>query len=198
MDKFEIINLASQFRFDWNLSLTHPIDIISAALNNMEKISLVFMPMPRDVNGTSFKFEDEKIIFINDKDSEIRQRFTVAREIYNLEFEQNKSDAELFAQYLLLPNIVLKSEEIDLNKLVETELYYMIPYEEIIKRFDFKQKVNTKKIAKKLGLNTRLYEPYTCGATTMGHYITLSEKLFDEGWISKSEKEKFFELISVK
>jgi Zn-dependent peptidase ImmA (M78 family) len=202
---YKLSQLAIQCRSRWNVNLTDPIDIISIALHTIRNVTLVFLSMPAEINGACFKFDDEKIIFINSKHSELHQRFTIAHEIYHLEFgsenfnlyEINKaseeSEANLFASYLLLPEISLeKNQQMNLEKIIEMEHYYKIPHDEFVKRIEFDEEIDDlESTAKLLGYDVRPYRPYTDEDVTMGHYVRMTGELCENNLISNGLKEEF-------
>ena len=119
--------------------------------------------------------------------------------------------ADQFASCLLLPHDALKyyeelngiksKDDWNINKIIDAEQYSQISHHALLWRLTnleiltFKQyqkfKINPTKKARKLGYNTKLYEPYTDKETTDGKYISLLNKLFDEKLISLEEKNEY-------
>lgn len=109
-----------------------PIDIFSI-INNQKGISLVYFPMSEKISGMSGRIDNEDAyIAINSKHSYGRQRFTLAHELYHLNFQENftnvicgidfdgikdeeEKNADAFASYFLAPYDAIRqfiSEEI--------------------------------------------------------------------------------------
>jgi Zn-dependent peptidase ImmA (M78 family) len=101
-----------------------PIDILSMAATNSE-LSLVFYPFSENVSGICIKNNDVKLIAINSKMSDGRQRFTIAHELYHLYFHRDierffcnmdmnfskdpiEREADQFASYFIAPYEALR------------------------------------------------------------------------------------------
>ena len=216
---FNMNEEANKCRREWFISENDPIDIFAVAENKIKNLTIVFMDMGNEVSGASSRLDDDTIIFINSKQTYARQRFTLAHEIYHLRFNEglitclNKSNdkiekkADQFASCLLLPHGALSYyEQINnikkwtIDEIITAEQYFQISHhafmwrlrnlEKITYNYYNKYKHNTINNVRKLGLNTKLYKPYTEKNTTNGNYIYLVNKLYDDEIISFAKRDE--------
>lgn len=119
--------------------------------------------------------------------------------------------ADQFASCLLLPHSALKYfEEMNgiekktdwtIEKIIDAEQYFQISHHALLWRlrnleiltYDSYQKYkrNPSKKARKMGYNTKLYEPYTTENTTDGNYIKLLNELYDKKILLSKEKNEY-------
>ena len=216
---FEMNEEANKCRREWFIDENVPIDIFSLAENKIKNLTIVFMDMGEEVSGASSKLDDETVIFINSKQTYARQRFNLAHEIYHLRFDEglvtciNKSNdkiekkADQFASCLLLPHGALSYyEQINnitewtIDEIIHAEQYFQISHhalmwrlrnlEKITYNYYNKYKNNPINYVRKLGYNTKLYQPYTESNTTDGNYIYLLNKLYDDDIISYGKRDE--------
>lgn len=122
-EKIELNYEALKLRRLFGEDAASPIDIFSLIASN-DKITLVFYPFNENISGVCIKNDLVKLIAINSKMSEGRQRFTIAHELYHLYFQENvgqfvcgmkinegkdtiENEANIFASYLLAPHDAL-------------------------------------------------------------------------------------------
>jgi Zn-dependent peptidase ImmA (M78 family) len=101
-----------------------PLDILSMVATNNE-LSLVFYPFSENISGICIKSNEVKLIAINSKMSDGRQRFTIAHELYHLYFHGEigkfvcsmdintskdpiEREADQFASYFIAPYDALR------------------------------------------------------------------------------------------
>ena len=199
----EIIFKAETIRRSWGIDNVSPINILSAVLDNVDNLTILWFPMLDDVSGCCAKTDEYKLICINSRHSKGRQNFTIAHELYHLLFEDDK-----FASSLLMPDIALFEfinkhgiKKWSLSDVIKCEQYFQISHiamlcklrrEDMISYDDFKAfKTSVKKNALQLGYDLSLYEP-TRQYYSLGEIIPLSKKLYDEKRITGG---KFDEIL---
>lgn len=216
---YQMNELANEHRVKWYLDDKVPIDIISVLKNKMDKLTIVFMDMNNSISGASSKIKDYQIMFINSNHSYGRQRFTIAHELYHLEYDktnktcsdmnknENEKKADQFASCLLLPHAALLNyEQInnikkwELNDIIDAEQYFQISHHALLWRLRNLEKISyddfnnyknlAKKQANKLGYNMNLYKPFSPGETSMGNIIKILEEVYDAELISFGKKEE--------
>ena len=79
-EKIELNYEALKLRKSFGEDAASPIDIFSLIASN-DKITLVFYPFNENISGVCIKNDLVKLIAINSKMSEGRQRFTIAHEL---------------------------------------------------------------------------------------------------------------------
>ena len=145
----DIIYKAELLRKSWDIDNTSPLNILQAAIGNIDNLTILWFPMLEELSGCCSKTEEDYIICINSKHSKGRQNFTLAHELYHLLYEDRKDsfvcnvnssnesekNADKFAECLLLPNIGLyefiKRNEItdwSLNDIIKCEQYFQISH----------------------------------------------------------------------
>ena len=216
---YEMNEEASKCRRKWFIDENVPIDIFSIVKNKINNLTIVFMDMKDEISGASTKVDDENIIFINSKETYGRQRFNLAHELYHLIYNhdlitcQKDSDEEIekkadqFASCLLLPHGALSYyeqindiEKWNIEEIIHAEQYFQISHHAIMWRLRNLEKINYKfylkykkdpiHYARKMGYNTKLYEPYTSHSTTDGSYIYLINKLYEDNLITHGKKDE--------
>ena len=145
----DIIYKAELLRKSWDIDNTSPLNILQAAIGNIDNLTILWFPMIDELSGCCSKTEEDYIMCINSKHSKGRQHFTLAHELYHLLYEDRKDsfvcnvnssnesekNADKFAECLLLPNIGLyefiKRNEItdwSLNDIIKCEQYFQISH----------------------------------------------------------------------
>ena len=114
-NKFVIEKQVSEFRSDNGLSLSEPIALKSLLLKL--NILTIFRPLSENFSGMCLKDKSgHRFMLVNSNQSQGRQYFTIAHELYHLYFDENptphmcsgattmeEKNADLFASVLLLP-----------------------------------------------------------------------------------------------
>ena len=207
----EMNELACACRRQWKIDVNESIDIFSLAINKIKNLTIVFKVMDNDISGACLKLENENIIFVNSRHSKGRQAFTIAHELYHLKYDDDnfnicgiESDdeiekkADLFASCLLMPHI----QKWDLDSIIDAEQYFQISHQALLLRLRFflneityeqymAFKEDIIRNASIRGYDSSLYTPYlNMEYLTIGNYIKLTEKAFEEDLISQGKKEE--------
>ena len=77
----DIMFKAESLRRSWNIDNISPLNILQAALGNIDNLTILWFPMTDELSGCCSKTDDDKIICINSKHSKGRQNFTLAQNI---------------------------------------------------------------------------------------------------------------------
>lgn len=107
---------AMKVRRKFGYTTTEAIDVISLLIVK-EDYTIVRLPMSDNISGMCIVDHGSKIIAVNSRMSQGRQRFTLSHELYHIEIENTKSgvvcknganqdsekEADRFASYFLLP-----------------------------------------------------------------------------------------------
>lgn len=222
MNFYQLNELAIEFRADIGINHLDPLDFFPTVTNKIKNLTIVFLDMDEEISGACYKFDFQKIIFINSNHSKGRQTFTAAHEIYHLFYEDAQfticnidSDddvekyANQFASFLLIPTNALyrykKENDIekwDLNSIIACEQYFQISHEALLHRLrdigdiTFKEynsfKPNIKYHATHQGYDLNLYVPYISQNYTIGNYVRLVEEASSKDLISNAKKESYF------
>ncbi|MBQ6344648.1 MAG: ImmA/IrrE family metallo-endopeptidase [Methanobrevibacter sp.] len=218
----EIIFKAETIRRSWGIDNVSPINILSAVLDNVDNLTILWFPMLDDVSGCCAKTDEYKLICINSRHSKGRQNFTIAHELYHLLFEddinsficnfnsddESEINADKFASSLLMPDIALFEfinkhgiKKWSLSDVIKCEQYFQISHiamlcklrrEDMISYDDFKA---FKTSVKKNALQLG-YDLSLYEPTrqyySLGEIIPLSKKLYDEKRITGG---KFDEIL---
>lgn len=175
---------------------------ISGASSSFDGQNIIFINSLESYGRQRFNLAHELYHLIYDK------RFITCFKGSKLDIEKK---ADQFASCLLLPhnalkyyeevNNINKSEDWTIEKIIDAEQYFQISHHALVWRlrnleilsYDQYQryKRNPVKKARKLGYNTKLYEPYTNEDTTDGNYIKLLNKLSEANLISKEQRNEF-------
>ena len=151
-EKIELNSDALSLRKRFNEDAYSPIDIFSLVASTME-ITLVYFPFSEEMSGICIKDENVKVIAMNSKMSNGRQRFTIAHELYHLYFQEKlgkfvchkdingaketaEREADQFASYFLAPHDSLRKfihetlgknkGQLDVNDVVQIEQYFQM------------------------------------------------------------------------
>ena len=84
--------LALKLRREWGIDNYAPIDIFSLALEKIENLTLKWYEMDGIVSGCCLRSEDDNLILINSRHSKGRQNFTLAHELYHLNFDESSNE----------------------------------------------------------------------------------------------------------
>ena len=69
----DIMFKAESLRRSWNIDNISPLNILQAALGNIDNLTILWFPMTDELSGCCSKTDDDKIICINSKHSKGRQ-----------------------------------------------------------------------------------------------------------------------------
>ena len=187
----EVSEKANNCRRKWNISENSPIDIFAEVLDKIDNVTICFMDMEDNLSGSSFKTGKEKVIFINSKHPLGRQRFTLAHEVYHLEYQEDfvscdldssddkiEEEADQFASCLLMSNGALFNYELENNiekwdrdLIIKAQQYFQISNKAMLRRLKTLGKIseseadkyssNVMKNAQERGYDLKLYHPYS-------------------------------------
>lgn len=221
MNSYQLNELAIQFRLDIGINHLDPIDFFPLITNKITDLSIVFLDMAEDISGACYKFDSQKIMFINSNHPKGRQNFTAAHEIYHLFYDPTpfticninnndkiEKEANQFASFLLLPTNALytykkdkKIKKWDLDSIIDCEQYFQMSHEALLYRLknigDITSnqyndfKHNIKHNAMMRGYDLSLYKPYINKNYTIGNYARLVEEAFKKERISNARKEEY-------
>ncbi len=221
MNLFKLNELAIEFRSDIGINHSDSIDFFPVITNKLKNLTIVFLDMDNEISGACYKFDAQKIIFINSNHTKGRQTFTAAHELYHLIYddtsftickvnsdEEIEKNADNFASFLLMPINALynykKENNIkkwDLDLIIDCEQYYQISHESLLYRLKniaditFEEynefKGDVKLKARRRGYDSSLYEPYISKNYTLGNYARLVEEVFEKELISNARKEEY-------
>ncbi|MDO5821756.1 ImmA/IrrE family metallo-endopeptidase [Methanosphaera sp.] len=175
---------------------------ISGASSSFDEQNIIFINSLQSYGRQRFNLAHEVYHLKYD------EKFITCLKGSNIDIERK---ADEFASCLLLPHNALKYyEELNdikekkdwtIEKIIDAEQYFQISHHAILWRLrnleiltyeqyqKFKKHPSEK--ARKMGYNTKLYEPYTDENTTDGNYINLLNKLYDKKIISIEEKNEY-------
>lgn len=214
----EICEKANDCRRKWNINENDPIDIFSVVQNKVKNVTIIFLDMDEIISGSSLQTKDQIIIFINSNHPLGRQRFTLAHELYHIEYEdkfvncdirsedENEEMANQFASCLLMSNGALlnyeRENEIEtwnLDNIIATEQYFQISHKAMLRRLKMLNKITENEYEKYLpgiiinarerGYSDKLYNPYTKKDNfVMGNYIKLINKAYNNNRITAAKR----------
>ncbi len=221
MNIHQVNQKAMEFRIDIGIKHNDPVDFFPLITNKLKNLTIVFLKMDEKISGACYRFKNQQIIFINSKHPKGRQNFTAAHEIFHLFYENpifticnvNSNDevektANQFASFLLIPINALYNykkengiKKWDLNSIIDCEQYFQISHEALLYRLKNigeitseeynKFKPNIRYNAIHRGYDLSLYEPYIGKNYTIGNYVRLVEKTYENGLISNGKREEY-------
>ena len=208
------INLRRQFGLDEYC----PIDIFTLMPQKIQNLTIVWIPMKRNVSGCCFKNNIDSIILVNSSHSQGHQNFTLAHELYHLLDDENfiicsedyKDDVERKADefasnFLMSKNALydfMESNDIKdwtLEDVIKCEQFFHLDHRNLIGRLYSEELIDGSQYAEfsfdiinqaaNLGYDTALYEkPNGKEHYSIGHMIPLTKKAYSNGLISKGRK----------
>ena len=117
-DKLDLNTKAQELREELGEDANSPVDIFSL-VNQIDRLTLVFYPLGKNIGGMCVRDEEIRLIAINSAMSYGRQRFSLAHELYHLYYDdesgfnicstkfdpksENEKCADQFASYFLAP-----------------------------------------------------------------------------------------------
>lgn len=168
MNKAELRDKAEELRKKLGQDNCSPIEPFKL-IQIIEKITLVFYPLGKNISGACFKGNSSSVIAINSDMSIGRQNFSFAHELYHLYYgEPNKSTispisptsnnfeeycADVFASYFLIPQISLremvkknyeenKAKKISLSDVIKLEQYFGVSHKAMLYRLKCEDFIN--------------------------------------------------------
>lgn len=216
----EICEKANQCRRLWNIPENSPIDIFTVVLDKIENVTICLMDLEENLSGSSCKKKGQNIIFINSKHPLGRQRFTLAHELYHLEYQEEftncdinsdteiEEEADQFASCLLMSNGALFNYEMEnnikewtLDDVIQTEQYFQISHKAMLRRLKTLNKISEDTAEEYLpdikfnasirGYALNLYEPYSNKKNlVLGNYIQMTNKAYELNKISESKRDE--------
>lgn len=159
IDKMELSNKVSIIRKELGEDDSSPIDIFTLA-QTIERLTLVFYPLGKNISGACFKNQCSSIIVINSDMSLGRQRYSLAHELYHLFFDEkmssticssriggdteNERKADQFASYFLMPSLALYENirkckqrsqgRLTLSEIIRLEQYFGVSHQAMLIR----------------------------------------------------------------
>lgn len=159
IDKMELSNKASIIRKELGEDDASPIDIFALA-QTIERLTLVFYPLGKNISGACFKNPWSFVIAINSEMSIGRQRYSMAHELYHLFFDkemssiicasriggdtENERKADQFASYFLMPPAALYENirnckqrsqgRLTLREIIRLEQYFGVSHQAMLIR----------------------------------------------------------------
>lgn len=135
--------LALELRRQWGVDMYAPIDIFSLVSGKTDNLTLAWLDMDGSISGLSSEFEGDSLIILNSNHSKGRQNFTLAHELYHLNFDESKTSycrinsenpiekkANQFASYFLMPRYALEDFCFE-NHIVQWTLRDMVKCEQL-------------------------------------------------------------------
>ena len=216
-------DLSQLLRIQWHLDSYRPINILKESMENLKNLTIVWMPLNKEIKGCCSKNESDYLIILNSKQNLGSQNFTLAHELYHLLFEKadewiicsddNDSESEMnanaFASHLLLPEASLKNYcekngigEWTLKDMISCEQHFQISHETLTARLlDNESKIKPEKNenivdkAKRLGYDPQLYLPSSKPYNCLGHYIPLTEEIYSKDKFSIGKRNELLKSV---
>ncbi len=161
IDKMELSIKASRIRKKLGADESSFVDIFALALT-IERLTLVFYPLGKNISGACFKNYSSSIIAVNSDMSVGRQRFSLAHELYHLYFDdintsticsdkigdkkenENERKADCFASYFLMPPAALygavekltdaSGKPLSINDIIRLEQHFGVSHKAMLVR----------------------------------------------------------------
>lgn len=160
IDKLSLSDKARAIRRKLGEGDSLPIDIFKA-VNKIEKLTLIFYPLGKNISGVCYKLNKSSAIVINSEMSVGRQRFSLAHELYHFYYDgddvnsisaqligggdENEKKADQFASYFLVPTLSLQEmvesileennkDSLSIDDIIEIEQYYGTSHKAMIYR----------------------------------------------------------------
>ncbi|MBF4469212.1 MAG: ImmA/IrrE family metallo-endopeptidase [Methanobrevibacter arboriphilus] len=158
MGYLETNQLAEKLRRRWGFDNYSPLDIFSIAIEKLPNLTLILLPLGKNISGCCSKINNDQLILINSEHSKGRQNFTLAHELYHLIYEDNEEwlicghdanssseeEANNFASSLLMPDGALSEYERnnnidkwDLENIIHCEQFFQISHDAMLYRLRF-------------------------------------------------------------
>lgn len=225
IDYLQIQRQALEVRIKLGASNNAPLNIFSL-ISNIPELTIVFYPFNDEISGMCVK--KAKLIAINANSTKGRQNFSLAHELYHYFFDDDKTHisyfnetkqtpineviANLFASYLLMPDISLfgicdalterKTKRLSLFAIIHIEQFFQVSRNALLTRLlrdgfinEEEHKafsVDVLKNVRRYGFDLSLYTSDKEGvARTYGAYIQNALKLYEKSIISAGKYEEY-------
>ncbi len=216
-------DLSQVLRKKWGIDAYCPIDILRESLEHLKNLTIIWMPMNKEIKGCCSKNKIDYLIILNSNQDIGSQNFTLAHELYHLLFENSKEwiicsdddntesekNANIFASHLLLPEASLFEyrEKNDITtwkieNMIACEQYYQISHDTLMYRLnksnykiDSPDCENIPQKSKILGYDSKLYCPSPKKYYSLGKFIPLTEKAYSEEKISIGKKNELLKSV---
>ena len=208
IDKMDLSNKASNLRKKLGEDALSPIDIFKS-VQAIDKLTLVFYSLGKNISGVCYKGKASHVIAINAEMS-VGNKNTISL-ITIGKGDESERKADQFASYFLIPSSSLyelveaikakeSKRQLSVEDVIKLEQYYGVSHKAMLYRLvndGYLQQEQGKametgviELAAKLGYDTALYRPSATKDTTLGYYITASEKLLELERISQGKYEE--------
>ena len=107
MNFYKLNELATEFRSDIGINHADSIDFFPVIVNKLKNLTIVFLDMDAEISGACYKFDTQKIMFINSNHTKGRQTFTAAHELYHLFYSFHKCRHQSYLYRLI--SLLLKN-----------------------------------------------------------------------------------------
>ncbi|MBQ9025033.1 MAG: ImmA/IrrE family metallo-endopeptidase [Methanobrevibacter sp.] len=198
MDRLTQIKVV-ELRKKWGFDCYTPINLLQTAIDKIDNLTLIWMPLKENFGGCSYKNENNSLILINSIHSKGRQNFTIAHEIYHLlyddesfgmcDFNNKSGDENLaneFASGLLMPEYALYDfmsvnniEKWSIDDIIRCEQYYQISHNVFLDRLKSDNLITDEEFRE-------FKKDIVKKATLMGYDVDL--------YLKSNEKHEFFSL----
>ncbi|MCD8005571.1 MAG: ImmA/IrrE family metallo-endopeptidase [Oscillospiraceae bacterium] len=188
IDRMELSAKALLLREKYGEDSSSPVNIFSM-VSSKDNLTIVFYPMGKNISGMCLKNEPSNIIAINSSMTLGRQRFSMAHELYHLEYDDNmrsicgvqigsgnetEKKADIFASYFIMPSVAVQrlkqSGSVSIEDVIWLEQTYGMSHQATLIRlkeekaitdgqFRNWQTTSVSKLAKSLGYDSKLYQP---------------------------------------
>jgi len=193
-----------------------PIDIFSL-VNNYPKLTIIKYPFQDNISGVCIKDLNTNVIAVNSNMSLGRQRFSLAHELYHLEYGTNdtitissvdlynnsevEDSANKFASYFLMPYNILRDEleeieTLDINSLIKLETKYGISNKALVYRLSLDTLIDERQKTKFSDIDNLISKTKKLGLSTEVYEKTNDKKTFGY-YIKQVEMLKEKDLISL-
>ncbi|MCD8106567.1 MAG: ImmA/IrrE family metallo-endopeptidase [Oscillospiraceae bacterium] len=188
IDRMELSDKAMLLRAKYGEDAVSPVDIFAMVGSN-DSITVAFYAMGNNISGMCQKSELINIIAINSSMTLGRQRFSMAHELYHLEYDDNmksicgvrigvgseiERSADIFASYFIMPSVAVQKVRqggtVSVEDVIRLEQIYGMSHQAMLIRLKEEKVISDSqykewqskpviRIAKSLGYDTKLYQP---------------------------------------
>ena len=216
-------DLSQLLRKKWGIDPYAPLNILNESLEHLKNLTIVWMPLNKEIKGCCSKNEKDFLIILNSTQDIGNQNFTLAHELYHLLFEksaewiicsddnntESEKNANMFASHLLLPDASLYDygekhniEQWKIENMIACEQYFQISHDSLLYRLensefeiDCVDDENVLLKSKTLGYDTKLYSPSPKEYYSLGNFIPLTENAYDKDRISIGKRNELLKSI---
>ena len=190
MDKLDLNTKAQDLRERLGEDANSPVDIFSLT-NQIDRLTLVFYPLGKNISGMCVRDGVIKLIAINSTMSYGRQRFSLAHELYHLYFDddsgfnvcskklnpksENEKCADQFASYFLAP---YKSLQASIKKAVGNGVLSMQNVIALEQYFGMSHLAMFWRLVSEGYLSPDKLDEYSSGVNNMARLLGYDDKLY--------------------